>query len=174
VTAGQHAPTRRRAAASHRPTGSCRPTAGWRPTGGSQARAGDGGSLSLELALLAPALLAMLALIVSYGRFGSVSGLLETASRDGARAATQSRSLAQAQSRVAGIASDTLAAAPRSCRDSALARLTSGEFVPGSMVTVEVSCTVSFSDLGAWGTPGATTVTRAFTSPLDPNRGVEP
>jgi Flp pilus assembly protein TadG len=130
--------------------------------------------MALELAVVAPALLGVLALVLSFGRFASVSGQLEAASRDGARAATQSRSLTDAQARVDDITTDTLARAPRSCRETAQGEVVSGEFEPGQNVTVEVRCTVSFSDLGAWGVPGTTTVVRRFSSPLDPNRGVLP
>ena len=62
--------------------------------------------------------------------------------------------------------------APASCRDSAVGDVVGDVFEPGDNVTVEVRCTVTFSDLGAWGTPGNTTVARRFSSPLDPNRGV--
>jgi Flp pilus assembly protein TadG len=128
--------------------------------------------MAMEVAVLAPALLGLLALVLSFGRFASVTGLLEAASRDGARAATQSHSLSDAQDRVTTIISDTLAGAPRSCRDSAQGEVVGGTFEPGRNVTVEVRCTVTFSDLGAWGVPGTTTVVRRFSSPLDPNQGV--
>lgn len=129
------------------------------------------GSLAVELAVVAPALLALVALILSYGRFGEVTSLLEQAARDGARAATQARSADDAQQRVSNVTEAATATAPQSCRDTAVGKLVGG-FEAGENVTVEVRCTVSFSDLGAWGTPGDTTVVRRFASPLDPNRGV--
>jgi hypothetical protein len=82
--------------------------------------------------------------------------------------------LSEAQNRVSTIISDTLAGAPRSCRDSVRGEVVGGTFEPGQNVTVEVRCTVTFSDLGAWGAPGTTTVVRRFSSPLDPNQGVAP
>jgi hypothetical protein len=130
--------------------------------------------MALEMAVVAPALLGVLALVLSFGRFASASGLLESAARDGARVATQSRSLSEAQSRVNGIVTDTLAGAPQSCKNSAQGRIIGGQFEPGEDITVEVRCTVTFSDLGAWGVPGTTTIVRNFSSPLDPNRGVIP
>lgn len=138
----------------------------------SRRRAGDRGSLAVELAVVAPALLALLALVLSYGRFGQVTALLEAAARDGARAASQARSVDDAQERVSDIVETAVEAAPASCRDTAVGVVVGGVFEPGDNVTVEVQCTVTFSDLGAWGTPGSTTVVRRFASPLDPNRGV--
>ncbi|MGF7238104.1 MAG: TadE/TadG family type IV pilus assembly protein [Frankia sp.] len=128
--------------------------------------------MALELAIIAPALLAVIALILSYGRYSQVTGLLESAARDGARAATQSRSLPEARQRLDAITADTLRRAAPSCRDSASDQIDSPAFQAGDDVTVTVSCTVSYSDLGIWGAPGSTTVRRSFVSPLDPYRGV--
>jgi Flp pilus assembly protein TadG len=135
-------------------------------------RGNERGSLAVELAIVAPALLAVLALVLSYGRFGQVTALLDMAARDGARAASQARSLDDAQQRVSDITEEAMESAPASCRDSAVGDVVGDVFEPGDNVTVEVRCTVTFSDLGAWGTPGDTTVVRRFASPLDPNRGV--
>jgi Flp pilus assembly protein TadG len=135
-------------------------------------RGNERGSLAVELAIVAPALLAVLALVLSYGRFGQVTALLEAAARDGARAATQARSLDDAQRRVSDITEAAMESAPASCRDSAVGEVVGDVFEPDKNVTVEVRCTVTFSDLGAWGTPGDTPVARRFSSPLDPNRGV--
>jgi hypothetical protein len=100
--------------------------------------------------------------------------LTESAARDSARAATQSRSVDDARDRVDRITADTLADAPPSCRDTARGRLESADFVPGDFVTVIVTCQVDYSDLGLPGVGGAHTLTRQFTSPLDPFRGVRP
>jgi Flp pilus assembly protein TadG len=139
---------------------------------GNAGAARDAGSLALELAVLAPALLAIIGLLFTYGRYAQVSGVLEAASRDAARAATQARSLDEARDRVDTITRETLRRAPGSCQDSATDEIVGGVFQPGMNVTVEVRCTVSFSDLGAWGVPGDVTVVRRFASPLDPYRAV--
>jgi Flp pilus assembly protein TadG len=127
--------------------------------------------MAVELAVIAPLLLALIALILGYGRQAQVSGLLETAARDGARAATQARSHTEARARVAAVVADTLAAAPPSCRTSA--EVSVGDpagFAAGGTVTVRVSCQRSFVDVGL--PLPSTVVTRSFTSPLDPYRGV--
>lgn len=135
---------------------------------------GERGSLALELTLIAPAFFALLSLVLAYGRYAAVTGLTESAARDAARAATQSRSLLDARDRVDRIVADTLADAPPSCRDTGQGRLENVAFLPGDYVTVRVTCDIDYADLGLPGAPGSHTVVRRFTSPLDPYRGVRP
>ena len=45
-------------------------------------------------------------------------------------------------------------------------------FEAGEPITVEVSCTINYRDLGLLGLDKDVTVTRTFTSTLDPFRGV--
>jgi Flp pilus assembly protein TadG len=135
---------------------------------------GERGSLALELTLIAPGFFLLLALILAYGRYASVTGLTEAAARDAARAATQSRSLNDAGDRVDRIVTETLRDAPPSCRSTGSGRIDGDGFLPGDFVTVTVTCAVDYADLGLPGAPGSRTVTRRFTSPLDPYRGVRP
>ncbi len=126
--------------------------------------------MSLELVIVVPALLAVLALLLASARQVHVSGLLETAARDGSRAATRSRTLVAADQQVRLIVQQTLAEAPASCRDSAGWSVDDpAGFVPGSYVTVRVWCTRTMTDLGL--PLPSTVMTRSFTSPLDPYRG---
>ncbi len=73
---------------------------------------GDRGATALELVIVVPALLAVLALLVAHGRQAQVTGLLQAAARDGARSATLSRSYPEADVRVGQVVRDTLADAP--------------------------------------------------------------
>ena len=132
----------------------------------------DRGSMALELALIAPVFFILLSLVLAYGRYASVTGLTESAARDAARAATTSRSLDSASARVTTITKDTLKGAPESCATSGTGRLASDDFLPGDFITVVVTCTIDYSDLGLPGAPGSRQITREFTSPLDPYRGV--
>lgn len=144
----------------------------WPP---SAVRSGDSGSIALELAVLAPALLGLMSLIIGFGRFNSVTGNLESIADDAARAATQQRSQPDAQAAAQQIVDDARGRLPKSCQDSLeLAPVQPLSFDRGAMVTVTVSCTVDFSDLSIPGAPGSTTITRSFTSPLDVYRGVQP
>ena len=46
-----------------------------------------------------------------------------------------------------------------------------GDFVPGGVVTVQVSCTVQLSGLGLLHIPGSETITASASSPIDVYRG---
>jgi Flp pilus assembly protein TadG len=140
----------------------------------SRRAAADRGSMALELTIIAPFLFLLLTLVLAYGRYASVTGLTESAARDSARAATQERSLADAEATVARITTDTLKAAPPSCTSTATGRIVGRSFLPGEYVTVVVRCEIDYSDLGLPGVGGKHTITRRFTSPLDPFRGVDP
>jgi Flp pilus assembly protein TadG len=129
------------------------------------------GTMALEMAILAPALLALFMFLLACGRYFQTSSLLESAARDGARGASQSRSAQEAQGRVDQAVSATMGQAVKSCKDSAAGSLTTG-FVAGNPLSVEVSCTINYRDLGLLGLGGDTTITKRFTSSLDPYRGI--
>jgi hypothetical protein len=130
----------------------------------------DRGAVSLELVIVVPVLLMVLSLLLAHGRQAQVGNLLQAAARDGARAATLSRSFAQADARVGRILQETLSAGPASCRESSGWDLGDpGDFTAGRQVTLRVWCTRTLTDVGLpW--PSAV-MTRSFTSPLDPYRG---
>ncbi len=130
----------------------------------------DRGAVSLELVIVVPVLLMVLSLLLAHGRQAQVGNLLQAAARDGARAATLSRTYAEADVRVGEVLQDTLTAGPPSCRDSSGWDVGDpAAFVAGAQVTVRVWCTRTLTDVGLpW--PSAV-MTRSFTSPLDPYRG---
>jgi hypothetical protein len=134
-------------------------------------RAGDGGSIALELAIIAPMLIGIILLMLAYGRQPLVRVLGPAAAPPAARAATHARSFDDAQDRVEAAVEDNLWGAPPTCRESS--GFTMGDraaFMAGAVITVEVWCDVSFADVGL---PLATQrLTRSFTSRLDPYRGV--
>lgn len=133
----------------------------------------DAGSIALELAILAPALIGLISLTIGFGRYNSVTGNIESMTQDAARAATQTRSHDDAVVAVQQIIDDGRSRLPSSCQSTLkLDSLTPAVFSRGAMVTVTVSCTVRFDDLAIPGAPGSTTITRGFTSPLDPYNGV--
>jgi hypothetical protein len=79
--------------------------------------------------------------------------------------------LPEAQSRVDTAVSTTMNQAIKSCKTTASGSITTG-FVAGSPLSVEVTCTINYRDLGLLGLGGDTTITKRFTSSLDPYRGV--
>lgn len=130
------------------------------------------GSLAIEFAMVAPAVLLIIGLIYAYGRVGQVSGTLESGTRDGARSATLARSYDEARSRARAVIEQAIAQGPASCRDSLSVSVT-GSFLPGDPVTVTAHCTYDLSDLGLPGAPGTMTAKSSFTSMLDPYRGLD-
>lgn len=134
-------------------------------------RLGQRGTMALEMVILAPVLLLLFMFLLACGRYFQTSSLLESAARDGARSASQARSLPDAQSRVDTAVSTTMNQAIKSCKTTASGSITTG-FVAGSPLSVEVTCTINYRDLGLLGLGGDTTITKRFTSSLDPYRGV--
>jgi Flp pilus assembly protein TadG len=138
---------------------------------GTRGQHGQRGTMALEMVILAPVLLLLFMFLLACGRYFQTSSLLESAARDGARSASQARSLPEAQTRVDEAVSTTMGQAIKSCKDSASGSITTG-FVAGSPLSVEVTCTINYRDLGLLGLGGDTTITKRFTSSLDPYRGV--
>jgi Flp pilus assembly protein TadG len=145
-----------------------------RPTAARCVRALDRGSATIELAVLAPALLALLGLVIVAGRIATAGSALEQAAASAARAASIARDARGAE-----------AAAQRSARDSLRDQgvtcqpLTSSLDVGGfavavgspASVTVRLRCTVPLADIAVPGMPGQRTVTAQMTSPIDRFRG---
>lgn len=125
----------------------------------------------MEMVILAPLLLLLLMFLLACGRYFQTSSLLESAARDGARAATQARSLGDAQVQVDEAVDRTMAQAVDSCRNTASGDI-QGSFTAGSPISVEVQCTINYRDLGLIGFNKDVIVKRKFTSTLDPYRGV--
>jgi Flp pilus assembly protein TadG len=135
------------------------------------------GSFTLELAVLAPALLLLLAFIVAAGRIELAGSSVDGVARDAARAASLARSPAAAQAAAQSTATDTAAHQNIDCTHLAVTVDTSGFTAPlgtPAAVVVHVSCTAPLGDLAIPGLPGAKTLTASFTSPLDPYRGRTP
>jgi Flp pilus assembly protein TadG len=139
------------------------------------------GTASLELVIVAPFLLALMMLIIAFGRYAQTENLIDQAARDGARAATAQNVRADVPKTVDQVVKDAMANAPASCRDSAVAdppKLTKTAFdLPDAnnplaidTVTVRVHCILDLSDLAALPLKKVE-ITRTFTSPLDRYRG---
>jgi hypothetical protein len=143
-----------------------RPVPGWRWRG-------ERGSESVELAILMPVAILVLAMLVIGARIAlagsSMSGVAGIAARD----ASLARSGEAAELVATASATRALADRELHCADVGVTVDTSGfHAVPGDAVsvTVEVTCTVDLSDIGAPGLPGARTLRDSATSPLDPAR----
>jgi hypothetical protein len=139
------------------------------------------GTASLELVIVAPFLLALMMLIMAFGRYAQTENLVDQAARDGARSATAQNVKADVPKTVNEVVKEAMSHAPSSCRDTAVADppvLSKTAFdLPDpddplaiDTVTVTVRCTLDLSDLAALPLKSVH-ITRTFTSPLDRYRG---
>ena len=133
----------------------------------------DRGSDSVELAILLPVGILILALIVVGARIAlagdRISGVAGIAARD----ASIARSAADAQSIATTSATDALNSDDVHCINVRVEVDTSGFDAPpgtNASITVNVWCTVDLSDIGVAGMPGSKTLHDVATSPLDPAR----
>lgn len=133
---------------------------------------GDRGSVSLELAILAPAVLLLLGALVFAGRVQTSSAAVEQAARAAARDASLARTVDAAQTAARASAQRELAGS--ACASTDVAVDTAGFTAPvGSpgVVSVTVTCNVSMADLAIPGLPGSRTLTGQATSSIDRYRG---
>ena len=128
---------------------------------------GDAGPL--ELVILMPALLLLLALVIAFGRTSAASSDVEHAARVGARAAAASQTMGGAEARAASVANESLRGSGLSCVDSGVS--VGGSIAPGGQVTVTVSCVADLGDLVQFGVPGSKTLTATATEQVDVVRG---
>lgn len=133
----------------------------------------DRGSESVELAILIPIAILILAMLVVGARIAlagdRISGVAGIAARD----ASLARSPGDAQSIATSSATNALTGDDVHCTNIRVTVDTAGfAALPGTgaSVTVNVWCTVDLSSIGAPGLPGSRTLHDVATSPLDPAR----
>ena len=136
-------------------------------------RVAQHGSMSVELAVIAPGLILLLLLIAAGGRVVEAQGHVDGAARDAARAASLAQSLPQADSSALQSAQADLGTSSWCTAGSVQALVAgfpaAGEAVaPGADVTVTVSCEVDMSPFSVLGFRGGVTFTGHAVAPLDP------
>lgn len=137
-------------------------------------RTGERGSATVELVLIAPALLALFALTVLAGRIVLAGGTVEQVAAAGARAASLTRSPTEATAAAQAAVGTAMGEQHLQCRTVTVTVDTSGFAVPlgqPASVRVEVSCRVQLADLSLPGLPGSRLLADHAISPLDPYRG---
>ncbi len=137
--------------------------------------ASERGSMAVEIVILVPVLVAVMALVVSFGRYVDTRGHVEAVARDAVRAATLERSLPAATAVAQAIADET-APGDAVCGPVQLWGASEGDpvvFQAGEIITAELSCEVSLDDLGLLGLPGSVTISGASSAPLDELRRVQ-
>ncbi|MGW0239864.1 TadE/TadG family type IV pilus assembly protein [Micromonospora chalcea] len=131
------------------------------------------GSVSIEMAVVAPAVVALLAGVVIGGRVNIARQALEAAAYDAARTASLARTAGEANAQALAAANSTLDAQGLSCASVNVTVSTAGFGVPvgqPATVTATVRCTATFSDVALPGMPGTVPLSASFTSPLDTYR----
>lgn len=131
------------------------------------------GSESVELAILLPVAVLVLAMLVIGARITLVGNRMTGVAGIAAREASLARSSSAATQLATAAATQALADRQLHCTDIRVTVDATG-FVsaPGTaaVVTVDVACSVDLSDIGAPGLPGSRTLRDVATSPLDPAR----
>lgn len=136
--------------------------------------AGQRGSVSVEMAILLPALLLLIVLATVVGRLAVASNAVTIAAHDAARAASVSRDDETARDRAISVARTTLADQGLRCEHLEVVPDTSQFARPvGTPATVEVTivCDVALRDVAFAGLPGSRQVSATFVSPIDTWRG---
>lgn len=130
----------------------------------------DRGSVTLEVAILAPVLILLVGAVIVVGRIQVAAGAVEQAARTAAREASLARDSDSARAAALTAADRELATSGIECATSTVAVDTGGFAAPlgqPAVVRVQVTCTVSMTDLAIPGLPGSRTMTADAASPLD-------
>lgn len=132
------------------------------------------GSSAVELALLVPALMVMMGLLIAGGRLWFDRTTVAEAAQTAARSASLARSAGQARAAGDTAGRQSLATAGLRCVNPAVsvdaAAFSRPVGTPGT-VTSTVTCAVPFGDIGLPGMPGSITIVAHGTSALDTYRG---
>lgn len=129
----------------------------------------DRGSASVEAAIAVVALLGVAFFLVGALRIVGTGSDVDAAARAGARAAASQYATAHAHAVATEVVSGALADRGVAC--TGLAVSVSGDLRAGSVVAVEVSCTVGLGDVVVAGFPGSRTVSGRGVEYVDTVRG---
>lgn len=133
-------------------------------------RSDDRGSATLEFAILAPALLMLIGMVIAAGRIQVAASAVEQAAASAAREASIARTPLTAGVAGRRAANDSLRDQGVPCDVLDLTVDTSGFAVAvgqPAQVEVRIACSLPLSDLVVPGLPGTRTVRAQFASPLD-------
>lgn len=128
------------------------------------------GSVSVEVAVIAPAFVFLMLLVVFAGKVAEADGNVERAAANGARAASLRQHPGDAAEDARATVEANLTAAGVTCT-SLDAAVDTSNFEPGGTVTVTVHCEASMADVTLLGVPGTRTFTATATEVIDTYRG---
>ena len=124
------------------------------------------GSVAVEAAVIAPALVALLLLVVLAGRVVQAEGDVQRAASAAARAASLRQFPASAAQAARQAANANLAATGMSCADLD-AEVDTSAFHAGGTVVVTLRCTAPLHDVALLGVPGERTFVARSAAPID-------
>lgn len=127
---------------------------------------GDRGTVAVELAVLAPAFVFLLLLVIYAGRVSAGETDITRAASAAARAASLRQHPTDATRDAQTTAAANLAASGVPCTDLTT-DVDTGDFMPGGTVTVTVTCQASMADLALLGLPGTRTFTATSVEVID-------
>lgn len=127
------------------------------------------GSVAVEVAVIAPALLFLMLLVVFAGKVAEADGNVERAAADAARAASLRQDPGDATTDAQDTAAENLAAAGVPCLHLTTT-VDTDDFRPGGTVTVTVRCEASMDDVTLIGVPGRRTFTATAVEVIDTYR----
>lgn len=130
------------------------------------------GSVSVEMAILAPAFLLLIVLGIVHGRVAIAANAIDVAAHDAARAASISRTAAAAESNAIAAAAEALQQQGLECVEEPQIEPDVSGFDQGGLqlvfVSVTVTCEVSFVDVKFLPfIPESRVLTSTFVSPVD-------
>lgn len=131
---------------------------------------GDRGSVAVELAIVAPALLGLLMLAIYGARVVWAERQVQAAASAAARAASQQGNLADAETVANQVVTENLLDAGLSCSELEPVELPDTIFEPGGQVSVRVTCTADVSSVAFVGS-GSLTFSDTATEVIDTLRG---
>lgn len=134
-------------------------------------RVRDSGSVAVEAAILAPAVVVLVMIVVVVGRIQTTGGVVDAAARAGARAASLARTPEAARQAAEDAVREVFTRQRVPCTEE---KIQSFEDVPPEdgpaglgTVSLTVTCEVPLGQLAVDGLPGTKTLTGSFTSVID-------
>jgi Flp pilus assembly protein TadG len=128
------------------------------------------GSIAVEVAVIAPALIFLMLLVVYAGKVSEADANVERAASDAARAASLRQDPGDAITDAQDTAAANLAAAGVPCL-TLTTTVDTHDFAPGGTVSVTVRCEASMNDVTLLGVPGRRTFTATAVEVIDTYRG---
>ncbi|TDD67234.1 pilus assembly protein [Actinomadura darangshiensis] len=126
----------------------------------------DRGTVAVELTLFTPLLVLVLLLLVAAARLVSAREKVNDAAHQAARSASIVTSPRTAAAVAVSTAHRAITAGGVACQRLEVSTDTTG-FHPGGSVTVQLTCTVTLSDLALLAVPGTRAISARFTAPID-------